>query len=119
MIGYRVKEIRMRKNISLSKLAERSKVAKSYLSNLERDICVNPTIDIVQKLAKALDVNPSYILNWKEIDMELESARDSLIYIKNKITDMDITQLEELKNHIDVTILRRKKLSLREFSKFI
>ncbi len=54
MIGRRVKEIRMQKSCRFHSLQNVDEIAKSYLSNLERDICINPTIDVVEKLAKAL-----------------------------------------------------------------
>ena len=38
MIGDRVKKIRKEKNMSMSELAEKAGVAKSYLSSLERNL---------------------------------------------------------------------------------
>lgn len=48
--------IRLEKNMSIRTLAEKSGVAKSYIEKIEAGEA-NPTIDIMCKLAKALDVS--------------------------------------------------------------
>lgn len=56
MIGKRVQQLRKEKGISLTELAERAGVAKSYISNLERDIQKNPSIHFIEKIASVLKV---------------------------------------------------------------
>ena len=56
MIGDRVKRIRKEKNLSMTELAEKAGVAKSYLSSLERNIQVNPSIQFLEKIASVLHV---------------------------------------------------------------
>ncbi|QRG66242.1 helix-turn-helix domain-containing protein [Brevibacillus choshinensis] len=56
MIGSRIKKLRNEKGISLSQLAERAGVAKSYLSSIERDIQSNPSLQFIEKIAQVLDV---------------------------------------------------------------
>ncbi|ANE46265.1 transcriptional regulator [Paenibacillus swuensis] len=63
MIGQRIKNYRLSKKLSLSELAERAGVAKSYLSNMERDIQTNPSIQFLEKIADALDVTVDDLLN--------------------------------------------------------
>ena len=58
MIGPRIREIRSKKKISLSQLAQRSDVTKSYLSQIERNICTNPSIEFVEKIAAGLNIEP-------------------------------------------------------------
>lgn len=57
MIGKRVQELRLRKGYTLSELAERAGVAKSYLSTMERDIQSNPSIQFLEKIASVLGVS--------------------------------------------------------------
>lgn len=47
--------IRLEKDMSIRALAEKSGVAKSYIEKIEAGEA-NPTLDIMCKLAKALDV---------------------------------------------------------------
>jgi XRE family transcriptional regulator of biofilm formation len=56
MLGKRVKELRMEKGFSLSELAEKAGVAKSYLSSIERDIQSNPSIQFLEKICLVLEV---------------------------------------------------------------
>ena len=56
MIGDRVKRIRKEKKLSMTELAEKAGVAKSYLSSLERNIQVNPSVQFLEKIAKVLNV---------------------------------------------------------------
>ncbi len=42
--------------MSLSELADKASVAKSYLSNVERNIQSNPSIQFLEKIAAALDI---------------------------------------------------------------
>ncbi|NGY85273.1 helix-turn-helix transcriptional regulator [Bacillus megaterium] len=48
MIGDRIRTIRVQKRMTLSNLAEKANVTKSYLSNIERNISNNPTIEFVE-----------------------------------------------------------------------
>ncbi|WNR43783.1 helix-turn-helix domain-containing protein [Paenibacillus roseipurpureus] len=56
MIGKRVQQLRKEKGLSLTELAERAGVAKSYISSLERDIQKNPSIQFLEKIAAVLKV---------------------------------------------------------------
>ena len=54
MIGKNIYLLRKEKGLTLSELAERANIAKSYLSNMERNINQNPSIQIVEKIAQVL-----------------------------------------------------------------
>lgn len=56
MIGNRVKKLRLEKKMSLSELADKAGVAKSYLSSLERNLQTNPSIQFLEKIAAVLHV---------------------------------------------------------------
>jgi XRE family transcriptional regulator, master regulator for biofilm formation len=56
MLGKRIKELRREKNLTLSQLSRKARVSKSYLSQLERNIQTNPSIEVLMKLARVLEV---------------------------------------------------------------
>lgn len=56
MIGDRVKKLRLERKLSLSELALKAGVAKSYLSSLERNLQTNPSIQFLEKIATVLGV---------------------------------------------------------------
>lgn len=87
MIGELVQKYRKEKGLSLSALAERAGIAKSYLSSLERNIQTNPSVQLLEKLSAVLDISVEKLLNEKpeinekELDYEwaelVKEAMDS------------------------------------------
>ena len=57
MINLKIKEIRKKKKISLYKLSQSTKIAKSYLKDLEDNKKTNPSLLVMYKIALTLDVN--------------------------------------------------------------
>ncbi|WP_018664686.1 helix-turn-helix domain-containing protein [Heyndrickxia acidiproducens] len=62
MIGNRIKELRLKKGLSINQLAERAGVSKSYISYIEREIRFNPSLEFLTKIAKPLDTTVEYLL---------------------------------------------------------
>ncbi|GAA3411369.1 helix-turn-helix domain-containing protein [Paenibacillus hodogayensis] len=62
MIGERIRDLRLSKGWSITELAGKAQVAKSYLSNIERDIQKNPSIHMLERVADALEVSVDVIL---------------------------------------------------------
>ncbi|QWU16586.1 Transcriptional regulator, contains XRE-family HTH domain [Paenibacillus sophorae] len=75
-IGQHIQHLRLEKGLSLSELAGKADVAKSYLSNVERNIQSNPSIQFIEKIAEALDV-PVHVLLYGEISDTQEEPLDS------------------------------------------
>jgi transcriptional regulator with XRE-family HTH domain len=61
-LGARVRTARLAKNVSLTDLAESCQISKGYLSSLETGGEVNPTIDVLFKIATALDLTLADLL---------------------------------------------------------
>ncbi|MEW5595572.1 helix-turn-helix domain-containing protein [Peribacillus frigoritolerans] len=73
MIGYRVKSLREERKMSISELSAKSGVAKSYISSLERNLQTNPTILVLEKIARILCIKVDALLKEqadKDIDEE-------------------------------------------------
>ncbi len=64
--GQRIKKRREELLISQTELARRVGITKHTLYKYENDIITNIPSDNLEKIAKALDVSPSYIFGWKE-----------------------------------------------------
>lgn len=62
-IGERVKELRLQRGWTLGQLAQRSGVAESYLSRLERDHYKSPGMRNLTKIAEAFGIPPRSILS--------------------------------------------------------
>ncbi|WP_270180235.1 helix-turn-helix domain-containing protein [Alkalihalobacillus sp. CinArs1] len=72
MVGENVRKIRREKGISLSVLAERALVSKSYLSNIERNLKTNPTIDVLLRVSKVLEVDLYDLLDVDRLSLSNE-----------------------------------------------
>lgn len=62
------KGLRKKKQLSLSQLSYKSGVARGYLTELEEGKYINPGVQIVCKLCKALKVTPNELIQeslWK------------------------------------------------------
>ncbi len=67
LLGQRIKHLRNRAGLTQDALAERMHINSKYLSAIERGQ-ENPTLDIVLRLAGALNVEP-----WEVFSMEYEA----------------------------------------------
>lgn len=61
-IGEKIKYLREKNNFSNKDLSQMSGVARGYILELETDKYKNPTIEVVCKLCKALNVTPNDII---------------------------------------------------------
>lgn len=103
MIGKKIFEIRLKKGMTLSELAERAKVSKSYLSNIERNLNQNPSIQVTRKIAKVLDVDLKVLINTEKIvDEQLLPDKELIdIAVQLKESGIDKEQLKEYKTLIE------------------
>ena len=82
MIGERIKEYRLQRDMSLSELAEKAGVAKSYLSSIERNIQSNPSIQFLEKISSVLNVSVHLLLHGdtgNEDAPELDHGWEALV----------------------------------------
>lgn len=66
MIGERIKSLRRKKQYSITELAKRAGVSKSYLSYIERDVQKNPSLQFLTKIAGTLDTSMEFLLGEEE-----------------------------------------------------
>lgn len=62
--GRRIKELRLRQNISQEELAFRCQLSKNYVSDVERGTR-NITLKVVEKFSKGLQVPIAYLFEMK------------------------------------------------------
>lgn len=74
MIGERIKRLRLQRGISLTELAEKAGVAKSYISSIERNLQKNPSIQFLEKISNVLHVPVDVLLHDEPAE---EHAMDS------------------------------------------
>ncbi|PLR68106.1 MULTISPECIES: helix-turn-helix domain-containing protein [Bacillaceae] len=75
MIGERIRKYRKERGLSLSELADRAGVAKSYLSSIERNLQSNPSVQFLEKVSTVLGVSMNTLILEDSI---YETKKDNL-----------------------------------------
>ncbi|WHZ01426.1 helix-turn-helix domain-containing protein [Neobacillus sp. YX16] len=83
MIGKRIKRLRQEKGYSITELGRLADVSKSYLSQLERGLQTNPSLQFLVKVSKPLDTSIDFLLQESKVlkcgDTELDEEWKVLI----------------------------------------
>ena len=103
MIGTRLKEIRLLKNISMNQIEEMTGKTDSRLSRIERGLIKNVAFDDVVKLLKAMDVP---LLAFLCDEGYCESNNSALKHIE-LLNDFEIAHIQ---NEIDFILKEKGKL---------
>ncbi|WP_394556913.1 helix-turn-helix domain-containing protein [Priestia aryabhattai] len=74
MIGDRIKEMRLQKRYSITRLAEKAQISKSYLSQIEKGSNSNPSLQMLHKIAASLGTSVDYLINETNEHTEAETA---------------------------------------------
>src|SRR5690625_4374310 len=101
MIGENIHKIRKMRGLTLSELADRAQISKSYLSNIERNLNQNPSIQIIEKIAAVLHVNFHVLLGTKNAPDTLPENEWSKFINELKESGVESDQLKEYKTVIE------------------
>lgn len=107
LIGDKIKQIRKDKKMSLSELAEKAGVAKSYLSSIERNIQTNPSIQFIEKVSVVLDVSVNELIREKQ-SADIEELDDEWLEIVQEAMDSGVTK-EQFKEYLEFNKWRSKQ----------
>lgn len=110
MIGKNIYDIRKRRGLTLTELADRAGIAKSYLSNIERNLNQNPSINVVEKIALVLDVELKTLLKAETLDDKQFIESEWLDFV-NELKDSGINkdQIQEYKTVIKFIKWQKKQ----------
>jgi XRE family transcriptional regulator of biofilm formation len=91
--------------MSMSELAEKAGVAKSYLSSIERNKQTNPSIQFIEKVSEALDVSVNDILN-EEGKVEVEHLDKEWLEIVQEAMESGVSK-EQFKEYLEFNKWRK------------
>ena len=111
MIGVNIKKYRMAKGMTLTELAERSNVSKSYLNNLERNKKNNPSINVLFRLSKELNIDIYQIIGvTKGVEHGDEVSQEWLLFMEEaKSAGIEKKNLSEYKEIIEYIKWRNRE----------
>ncbi|WP_059170871.1 helix-turn-helix domain-containing protein [Bacillus sp. FJAT-27445] len=117
MLGARIKELRLQRGYSISELAKLADVSKSYLSQIERGIQKNPSLQFLNKVAATLDTSIEFLLgshakeNQPKIVLDHEWEQLIQEAIKDGMKKEDFT---EYRKYIKYETWRKEKHSIND-----
>ncbi|WP_068673103.1 helix-turn-helix domain-containing protein [Oceanobacillus sp. Castelsardo] len=111
MIGEKIKQLRKEKKMSISELAERAGVAKSYLSSIERNLQSNPSIQFIEKISEVLGVTVNELLNDEtNQSVEYETLDNEWLDIVREAMDSGVTK-EQFREYLEFNKWRKSNES--------
>ncbi|CAM3963048.1 helix-turn-helix domain-containing protein [Lederbergia lenta] len=97
MIGKNICKIRKKKGLTITELANRAGIAKSYVSNIERDVNKNPSINVIEKIASVLEVDLKTLIDPESAnETKLPQLDAEWIDLVNELKESGIKK-EEIK----------------------
>lgn len=112
MIGDRVKQYRLQRELTLSEAAARAGIAKSYLSSIERNIQHNPSVQFLEKIAPVLDVSVETLLLGEDA-LEEERLDQEWLNIVKEAMDSGVSK-NQFREFLDFNKWRSRKSDSNE-----
>ncbi|ARU61225.1 hypothetical protein CBW65_09645 [Tumebacillus avium] len=78
-LGAKLREMRLSKKWTLNELSQRSGLSISHISSLERGTRTKPSMEVVRKLANALQIPVHYLHDDDTIDKDMYSEADRIL----------------------------------------
>ncbi|MTH54579.1 helix-turn-helix domain-containing protein [Bacillus mangrovi] len=91
MIGEKIRHYRIQRNLSITELANRAGVAKSYLSSIERNLQSNPSVLFLEKISAVLG-QPVNTLMDLEDDTESDNLDREWASLVNEAMNSGVTK---------------------------
>lgn len=99
LIGEKIKQLRKEKRMSISELAEKAGIAKSYLSSMERNLQSNPSLQFIGKISRVLEVSVNDLINENNTVNEIK-LDDEWITIVKEAMESGISK-EQFKEYLE------------------
>ena len=106
MFGEKIRELRQKKNMTLTELAGITNLTASYISQLERNL-VDPSLSSLRKIASALEVPPYYFLDDRD-NMPVVIRANNRVHLKNPESNIFyeyLTPTGSQGNHTDMEVV--------------
>jgi XRE family transcriptional regulator of biofilm formation len=110
MIGSYIKQLRTGKGMSLSELAERAGVAKSYISSIERGIQLNPSIQTLDKISRVIDIPIEQLLNPSVPSLDVSELDREWLELAKQFASSGISK-DEFREFLEFQKWRKKDMT--------
>lgn len=100
MFVFVIKNIRLKKSLTIYRLSKITNISRTYLVELENNRKFNPSLEIMYKIANALDVKVDDLF-YSELD--IEKLREEL-HNRIEIFGLDSKEVLEISQIIDLLL---------------
>ena len=100
MIGEKIKRLRKEKKMSISELAEKAGVAKSYLSSIERNLQTNPSIQFIEKVSAVLNVSVNELIQSDSEKINQDELDEEWLKIVQEAMESGVSK-EQFKEYLE------------------
>ncbi len=106
-IGDRIKELRQQKKLTQAQLAELVGLTYIQIGRYEKHKS-NPSSDVLQRLAEALDTSTDYLMNGNSEQIASSKVTDrDLINLFKKVEQLSVEDQNMVKTFLDALITKR------------
>lgn len=104
-IGQKIRQMRQERGLSLTALAARAGIAKSYLSNIERRVQSNPSMLFLEKISAVFGVEVEALVKDMRIRPELDGEWVELVQeaVQAGVEKREFRTLIEFKKYLKQT----------------
>lgn len=99
-LGERIRELRLRKGLTLEALAEKVSSSKSYIWELENKSVTRPSAEKLRLIAIALDTTTDYLIAAESVDPETEADKNFFRKYK-RLDDSSKKRLQRILDALD------------------
>lgn len=111
-VGIKIKELRKQSGLTMRELGEMVGLTEGTIQRYETGQIKGIDVDLIKRMAKALNVSPVYILGWEDNNDKKESNEDK--YIPETLAahfdgdEFSKEDLEDIENFIEFVKQRKK-----------
>lgn len=106
MIGDLIKATRIQKGYSINELSEKTGISKSYISYIERGIQKNPSLHILVKITKALDIPIECLMERQNESNKIDLDKEWMDLIREAV-QLGISKAE-FQNFLDFIMFQKE-----------
>jgi len=111
-LNEKIKRIRKDKGMSQAEMADMTGIHKAHFSRIERGK-FQPSVDLLKKIAKALDVTTDYLLNDEVDDFTPVKIQDKTLIERVKLIEtLETEEKNALLKIIDALLTKKKVVDL-------
>jgi len=108
LIGEKIKLLRKEKKMSISELAEKAGVAKSYLSSIERNLQTNPSIQFIEKISAVLNVSVNELIREDSKKIDQDELDEEWLKIVQEAMESGVSK-EQFKEYLEFNKWRSRQ----------